>query len=119
VSPNGTITAMNRDRCINILLALCIISITIGIGEYAARLKGVPRLFLDNPVHQVLGRRLPVGSEVVRPCDDLCISQKHNTEIAFNNIGVRDVDHKQQKPDGVKRIVILGDSMTAGRRVQI
>mgnify|MGYP001047681692 CR=1 FL=1 len=87
MSPDGTIAVMNSARRINLLLAFCTVILMIGIGEYVARFRAVPRLFPDNTIHQKLGRSLPAGKEVVRPCDDICKSQKHNTFLTFNNIG--------------------------------
>jgi lysophospholipase L1-like esterase len=35
-------------------------------------------------------------------------------EVASNSLGIRDVEHTLEKPQGVKRIVVLGDSFTEG-----
>lgn len=102
---------------INLLVTFCTIILMVGIGEAVARYRGVPRLFSSASLSQKLGRDLPMNAESRLSCDEICKLQGQNTFVTFNGIGVRDIDHEQKKPDGVKRIVVIGDSMTEGERV--
>jgi lysophospholipase L1-like esterase len=72
-------------------------------GEPIARITNIYRV--DDPV---LDWRYVPNSEV----------QSGHTVYRYNAAGFRDVDHALQKPHGVIRIVVIGDSVTEGYGVE-
>jgi len=61
------------------------------------------------------------------PVDDPILDYRHagNLEIKlgkvvyrYNSSGFRDVDHELEKPLGIKRIVVVGDSVAEGHGVE-
>jgi lysophospholipase L1-like esterase len=54
-----------------------------------------------------------------RPGADGWYAFEGRTRFAINQDGFRDIDHAIQKPEGVIRIAVLGDSFTEGREVPL
>lgn len=46
------------------------------------------------------------------------VQKEWNTQIRINSKGLRDQDYDYKKPEGIKRIVVLGDSFTWGYGVE-
>ena len=103
---------MRRAQCkkmafasITVILGLACAS---AIGEVGLRLlgyKGAPESVISNIYEvddSILNWRYVPGSEV----------QQGKVLHKYNSIGFRDVDHALQKPTGIKRVVIVGDSVT-------
>lgn len=104
---------------LNLLLLFCSITFALVLGEVLARYRGIERLFPDSPFLYAIGRDLLANAETQRFCDEVCIRDRHNIHLRQNSIGVRDIDHNINKPEDVRRIVILGDSMTSAEEVPI
>lgn len=103
---------------VNILLFLGTVILITCIGEGMARYKGVPRLFPESSFSRKIGRDL-FNAEGQPSCNEECMRRGYNTLLTLNRIGVRDINHIREKPDGIRRIVILGDSMTQGVQVPL
>lgn len=44
----------------------------------------------------------------------VALSYEHETNVVINSVGMRDREYTLNKPEGVKRIVVIGDSFTSG-----
>ena len=50
--------------------------------------------------------------------DGIRVTKEFETHIKINSKGLRDKNYDYEKPDGVKRIVVLGDSFAEGAQVE-
>lgn len=110
-----------------ILAAVLLASFSVAIA-FAAIEAGVRLLHLvPTQFHEpdpLLGTRLIAGKRGWWTQEEL----EFRTPVQINREGFRDIDHAREKPDGVTRILILGDSFieamqvpleaTLGRRLQ-
>ena len=78
---------------------------------------------------RLLGHHGAPGSSIsnIYPVDDPILDWRHvpNSEVnvgrvvyRYNRAGFRDVDHALEKPPGIRRIVVLGDSVSEGYGVE-
>jgi lysophospholipase L1-like esterase len=96
------------------LLVLVSLLFAFVVGEVALRLmgyRGAPQSHISNTYEvpdAVLDWRYVPNSEV------------HFGKLTFryNNAGFRDVDHEVEKPPGVRRVVVVGDSVSEGVGVE-
>ncbi|MCA1621267.1 MAG: GDSL-type esterase/lipase family protein [Acidobacteria bacterium] len=96
------------------LLYLSAVSVAILIAlECAVRLLGVapPLLGYRNVTDPYLPFR-PRPNFVSR-----AVTKEYECEYRNNSLGFRDVEHAREKPEGVFRILVLGDSFTYGTGV--
>lgn len=102
-------------------LAVSLASLLVSLlaAELVIRLAGAaPEVSVIRKGRFQLSRNPKIGYEPVPSLD------YRGEELSFydylgksNNLGYRDVDHTVEKPPGVYRIVVLGDSIGAGLRV--
>jgi lysophospholipase L1-like esterase len=83
--------------CLGIALPLVVIE--AGMRLYSTYVK------VRSPYKAVAGKRI--------------FERKPHSEREVNALGFRDREHPRQKPNGVYRIVVLGDSVTDGFRVDL
>lgn len=103
-----------RNLIFSFLLLFASVSISAAAGEVILRLlgyHGVPQsrirnvYYVDDPILD--WRRVP-NSEI----------KEGRVVYKYNSSGFRDLDHAVEKPLGVKRIVVVGDSVTEGHGVE-
>jgi lysophospholipase L1-like esterase len=64
----------------------------------------------------ILGFRLKPNSHVVFEREDV---DDYKMEVRINSIGIRDVEYSVAKPDGVVRIIFVGDSIVFGAGIEL
>ena len=104
-----------REFLFKLLLLLGSVLFTLVIGELALRLttpREIMRYFFVAP-DPVLHHRFTAGAS------GRYQSTEFDTRYEINRYGLRDRDFPLQKPAGVKRILMLGDSFTEGDGVEI
>lgn len=85
-------------------------------------------LALEGILRSLGHRGVPLSSiSNIYPVDDPVLNWRYvpnsvvsegKIDYRYNWVGFRDVDHSVQKPSGIKRIIILGDSVTEGYGVE-
>ena len=93
----------------NLATLLITITLTLAAAEIGLRLAG-----LSFPEFNRLDARLGWAP---RPGLDGSYATEGLSEIAINAAGFRDDDHARNKPAGVLRLAVLGDSFAEGREV--
>jgi lysophospholipase L1-like esterase len=97
----------------NGLVVLAALVVSLLLAEAILRLRPPPRALRDVLTHHpVLGWTFEPGGQRPRK------GRRHPVELAFSRLGFRDVEHSREKPAGVRRIVVLGDSFAAGTQVE-
>lgn len=115
---NGEQKAIGGSRWRFILFSLILVSGSLFISAVACEVilrflghHGAPRSFITN----------------IHPVDDPILDWRYNPKselkigkivYAYNRAGFRDVEHTVEKPPGVARILVLGDSVTEGTGVE-
>lgn len=74
-----------------------------GVGKPNLTLTGPKQLFVPDPDPQLAFRMRPNYNDFV-----------YGSDVSINPKGLRDKDYPYQKPEGIKRILILGDSVAFG-----
>ena len=95
----------------NLATLLITITLTLAAAEIGLRLAG-----LSFPEFNRLDARLGWAP---RPGLDGSYATEGLSEIAINAAGFRDDDHARNKPAGVLRLAVLGDSFAEGREVAL
>ncbi|MDP6406131.1 MAG: SGNH/GDSL hydrolase family protein [Alphaproteobacteria bacterium] len=95
----------------NLATLLITITLTLAAAEIGLRLAG-----LSFPEFNRLDARLGWAP---RPDLDGSYATEGLSEIAINAAGFRDDDHARNKPAGVLRLAVLGDSFAEGREVAL
>ncbi len=96
------------------ILFMASVCVAFVIGEVGLRLagyRGAPQSYIGNVYEvqdPVLDWRYIPGSEV----------RLGGLVFKYNRSGFRDVDHELTKPEGVKRVVVVGDSVSEGNGVK-
>ncbi len=111
---------MNKHPFFFRIVTLCLGAITgLLIGELAVRIMGVaPEVMQVGRGRFQLSQNPLLGYEP-RPVDyDGDNLSFYDYRGSSNDLGYRDVNHAIEKPQGVYRIVILGDSIAAGLFVE-
>lgn len=96
---------MNKNLLSNLLLILFSLVFTVGLLEVACRF-----VILSNdtdPTYKLKHETLPY---TMKP--NSVSTSIHGHEIRINSLGLRDHEYNYEKPDGVFRILVLGDSST-------
>ncbi len=103
-----------RSASFSFLLLLVSLSVSFAIGEAILRLvgyRGAPQSNISN-IYEVqdpiLDWRYIPNSEV----------QLGGLVFKYNRAGFRDVDHEVNKPKGITRIMVVGDSVSEGNGVR-
>lgn len=74
-----------------------------GVGKPNLTLTGPKQLFIPDPDPQLAFRMRPNYKDFV-----------YGSDVSINPKGLRDLDYPYQKPENIKRILILGDSVAFG-----
>jgi len=100
----------------NSLLILISISLALGLSELVVRsLKLAPEIVYVEKWRVRLSENRKIGYEPIPNLNSAGKSAQYYSYIGrSNNMGYRDYDHPLEKPTGSQRIVVLGDSVTAG-----
>lgn len=102
-----------KNFSLSLLLLMGSLAISFVIGEAVLRLmgyRGAPESFISNireVQDPVVDWRYIPGSEV----------RLGGLVFKYNRAGFRDVDHEVAKPEGIRRIVVVGDSVSEGNGV--
>lgn len=103
-----------KNALLSLVLVLASLCVSFILGEIVLRLlgyRGAPQSIISN-VYEVddpiLDWRYVPNSEV----------RLGNLVFKYNQAGFRDVDHDVNKPEGITRIVVVGDSVSEGNGVQ-
>ena len=119
----------SRSRLMNLLALLISIGFFLVLGEVTARVLKLDeraKLVMINPegildfkgLHQISGD--PQRVYELRPGARLEIdSGPRRALYSINSLGFRDEEFPEEKPEGVFRILVLGDSMTFGPAVSL
>jgi HEAT repeat protein/lysophospholipase L1-like esterase len=99
-----------KARLVNLLLAACVSLLTLGLFEGGARLW--ERAHPPKPVAEYLWDWQQKWDGDFYVFDSDAVGWPPWEE--FNADGVRDRTHAVEKPEGVRRVVFLGDSVTLG-----
>jgi lysophospholipase L1-like esterase len=108
------VSATIRSWVGSLILLVASLAVALALAEAGLRLlgyRGEPILRISNSYHvedPVLDWRYVPNSEV----------RNGRVVYRYNAAGFRDTDHVVQKPAGVKRILVLGDSVTEGYGVE-
>ncbi|GAB4263815.1 MAG: hypothetical protein Kow0080_02480 [Candidatus Promineifilaceae bacterium] len=94
-------------------LAMFSIVLTLGMLEIAARTFKLGTGGFWEP-HPTLGWRNIPGASGWESCYGEC-----QVKVRINSLGLRDEEIPYEKPPGTRRILFLGDSMTAGMQVTL
>ena len=101
-----------------IALSLAALLIALGAAELLVRAVGAaPKIYLIQKGRFQLARNPKIGYEpapLAYQGDEMSF---YDYKGASNQLGYRDVDHAVAKPPGVYRIVVIGDSIAAGLKV--
>jgi hypothetical protein len=94
-------------------VSLVVLLATVVVGEIVVRLIGrvVPPVTVRDPA---------IGRRYVKNFDQRVYNPESESEVGlrFNNLGFRGPDRTLEKPVGVKRVAVIGDSMIAGLTVE-
>lgn len=114
----GRVTSVGGRRTRHLSFSLLLLAVSLVVSgllvEGILRLmghRGVPMSVLRNTYavqDPILDWRYVPGSQLT----------VGNVAYKYNRAGFRDVDHEVQKPAGIKRIVVLGDSVSEGYGVR-
>lgn len=74
-----------------------------GVGKPNLTLTGPKHLFVPDPDPQIAFRMRPNYRDFV-----------YGSQVSINPKGLRDLDYPYTKPEGIKRILVLGDSVAFG-----
>lgn len=101
---------------INILLLAGIIVFMLLLMEGGARLFGVNKVY---GFHQFIQPSLVLHNELIPNAVSRYISEQgeFDVDIRINSMGLRDQEYTLDKPEGVYRILVLGDSPVVGIEV--
>ena len=106
-----------RRRLGNILLLLASTLLTLVALEGGVRLFDLPPRPLEAlPVKHYRLAEEPVLRYEYRPYPG--VIRRIHAGLVTNSHGFRDYEYSVQKPDGVRRLVVLGDSTTVGARLK-
>ncbi|MHC4269621.1 MAG: SGNH/GDSL hydrolase family protein [Planctomycetota bacterium] len=105
----------NNIRIKNITVLFLSIIFSIFLFEIGMRMF-FPNLHITNnwAYHSILG-----WSQVPNAKYEFKLEQKYLVHVEFNSLGFRDVEHKIEKPYGVKRIAVIGDSFCESVQVNL
>ena len=107
------------DLISNLMLSLGSICFFIVLAELSFRLLGIGGMPYEQPRYlyrtsDTLGYEFIPGAKKIYKTDF-----NFNTKIKINSLGLRDHEYAYEKPAGTLRILILGDSFTAGFQVDL
>ena len=100
--------AMNRRLIAKLTLAFCSIAFVLAIGEVGIRLLMPQRMSIWSNTRDGLEIHWPGLKTYLH---------NHNRILTINSAGMRDREHEIQKPNGVFRILVLGDSFMEALQV--
>ena len=105
-----------NERLRNGLLNLCLVVASVLV--FFVILEGYFALF--NPQIQAGSCQYDeiLGWEHKPNFDGIRVTKEFETHIKINSNKLRDKNYDYEKPDGIKRIVVLGDSFTEGAQVE-
>lgn len=100
----------------NILLLAGVTLVMLLIMELGARLVGVSRVY---GFHQFIQPSRALHNELIPNAESRYISEQgeFDVDIRINSLGLRDREYTVEKPAGVYRILVLGDSPVIGIEV--
>lgn len=106
-------------------LAISVVTVAIVAIAFFTSLPSEPPIMLTAPCQPVPGDLLPMVRELVRDYREPCTefywmpepSDEFHNLIKLNNFGLHAPDTQLQKPPGVFRIVVVGDSFPQGMQV--
>ncbi|MGC9328471.1 MAG: SGNH/GDSL hydrolase family protein [Candidatus Hinthialibacter sp.] len=104
--------------CFYIFMIVGVIVMTIITGEMLCRIAGVgrPNLTLTGPKQLYVADTDPHIAFRMRPHYSDFV---YGAQVSINANGLRDYDYPYEKPAGVKRILVLGDSVAFGYGVDM
>ena len=102
-----------RERLFIILLVLLVPAVLLVAGEYFIRIFAPQQIVSDYLVMD------PVVDYRLRPnAKGHMTSPEYSVSMNINSLGFRGEEISLEKPSGVKRVLILGDSYTAGHGLE-
>ena len=98
-------TLERKNRTVNVALTLASIMFSIAIAETICRI--IPLSHDSNPTYKLPHGTLPYVMKANSESTSI-----HGHLLKINSHGLRDFEYSYPKPDGVFRILVLGDSVT-------
>ena len=95
---------------VDLIASLVFFAVILGAGELALRWFG------PQPDEGYVHEKLPDSPRLYRPKPG-AVGTAGGDEFRINSLGMRDKEYAVEKPPGVARIAILGDSFTFGNGV--
>lgn len=95
----------------NVLLLCCALIAGLVFGEVGLRVVGITYPVFDAYDHD--------RAIALKPGKEGWYDGEGGAYVKINSLGYRDVKHSKEKPPGVFRIAVLGDSFTEARQVDI
>ena len=86
----------------------------LGLDENGRIVFAAPPLYLEEPGHELTGHRYLYDETLGWRNIPNWRATTHGRLLTINDQGLRDRDYAYQKPEGVKRILVLGDSYAWG-----
>jgi hypothetical protein len=106
--PRRSFLQLLRDFSVQILICLI-------IGEIVVRIWAADISLNPNwKYHPILG-----WSQIPNSKYEYKVVSGETVSVSFNSLGFRDHEHTKTKPEGVKRIVVLGDSISEAIQVNL
>ena len=114
ISKTPGVNTRGRSRLLNLALLVASIAAALVVGEIVLRLMGWTPMYVS-PERDRFWRYDPLLGWAHLP-EQLGVleTQQFRISVRINHRGLRDREHSYQRPSGIERILLLGDSFAWG-----